>query len=78
MPHRPAPVLPNRGARAARLLTATAVLGGILLATAAPASAAAPVRSVPRAAARAEAPATVTVTGSGSATAAPDQANISE
>ncbi|GHJ94715.1 hypothetical protein SNE510_42340 [Streptomyces sp. NE5-10] len=78
MPHRPAPVLPNRGARAARLLAATAVLGGILLATAAPASAVAPERSVPRAAAaRAEAPATVTVTGSGSATAAPDLAILS-
>ncbi|MER8037256.1 SIMPL domain-containing protein [Streptomyces hydrogenans] len=77
MPHRPASVLPNRGARAARLLAATAVLGGILLATAAPASAAAPERSAPRAAARAEAPATVTVTGSGSATAAPDLAILS-
>ncbi|NML51543.1 SIMPL domain-containing protein [Streptomyces sp. R302] len=86
VPHRPAPpTLPNPGARAraraARLLAAgagSAVLGALLLGTAAPALAAAPERPAPRAAAvRAEAPATVTVTGSGSATATPDVAILS-
>ncbi|WP_282695915.1 SIMPL domain-containing protein [Streptomyces sp. CC208A] len=77
MPHRPAPALPRRGLRAARLLAATAVLGGLLAGTAAPALAATPERLAPRAAARAETPATVTVTGSGSASAAPDLAILS-
>ncbi|GHG30429.1 SIMPL domain-containing protein [Streptomyces filamentosus] len=79
MPHRPAPT-PNRGARAARLLAATAgsaVLGALLLGTATPALAATPERPAARAAARAETPATVTVTGSGSASAAPDLAILS-
>ncbi|GHA77267.1 SIMPL domain-containing protein [Streptomyces termitum] len=86
MPHRPTPAsspapygkgLRSRGARAARLLAAAAVLGGVLAGTAAPAQAAVPERFAPRAAARAEAPATVTVTGSGSASAAPDLAILS-
>ncbi|MEU3604644.1 SIMPL domain-containing protein [Streptomyces sp. NPDC035033] len=77
MPHRPEPAPRRRGLTAARLLAATAVLGGLLAGTAAPALAAAPDRSAPRAAARAEAPVTVTVTGSGSATAAPDLAIVS-
>ncbi|MFE6228293.1 SIMPL domain-containing protein [Streptomyces sp. NPDC057854] len=77
MPHRPVPALPDHRVRAARLLAATAVLGGLLLGSAAPALAAAPDRSAPRAAARSEAPATVTVTGSGSASAAPDLAILS-
>ncbi len=77
VPHRPVPALPDHRVRAARLLAATAVLGGLLLGSAAPALAAAPDRSAPRAAARSEAPATVTVTGSGSASAAPDLAILS-
>ncbi|GGY37108.1 SIMPL domain-containing protein [Streptomyces omiyaensis] len=80
MPHRPVPALPHRRLRAARLLAATAgtaLLGALLLGTAVPASAAAPGRTAPHAAARAEAPATVTVTGSGSASAAPDLAILS-
>ncbi|WP_406064179.1 SIMPL domain-containing protein [Streptomyces sp. NBC_01077] len=64
-------------ARTARLLAATAVLGGLLVGTAAPALAAAPERTAPRVAARAEAPATVTVTGHGRAAAAPDLAILS-
>ncbi|MET9538749.1 SIMPL domain-containing protein [Streptomyces sp. NPDC006553] len=63
-------------ARTARLLAATAVLGGLLVGTAAPALAAAPGRTAPRAV-RAEAPATVTVTGHGRASAAPDLAILS-
>ncbi|MFD8009864.1 SIMPL domain-containing protein [Streptomyces sp. NPDC058955] len=78
MPHRSVTALPDRRVRAARLLAATAVLGGLLLGAAAPALAAAPERSAPHAAAaRSEAPATVTVTGSGSASAAPDLAILS-
>ncbi|MFD4374276.1 SIMPL domain-containing protein [Streptomyces sp. NPDC058486] len=80
MPHRPAPTLPHRGARAARLLaaaTAAGVVFGGLLAASAPAVAAASERSAPPAAVKAEAPATVTVTGSGSASAAPDLAILS-
>ncbi|MFI8418984.1 SIMPL domain-containing protein [Streptomyces sp. NPDC085479] len=80
MPHRPAPARQDRRVRAARLFAATAggaVLGALLLGTAAPATAAAAERSAPRAAVRAEAPATVTVTGSGSASAAPDLAILS-
>ncbi|MEU4274709.1 SIMPL domain-containing protein [Streptomyces tanashiensis] len=68
-------------ARTARLLAATAVLGGLLAGTAAPALAAAPERTAPRAAARKAAPdtatATVTVTGNGRASAAPDLAILS-
>lgn len=64
-------------ARTARLLAATAVLGGLLAGTAAPALAAAPERAPLRTAARAEAPATVTVTGHGRAAAAPDLAILS-
>ncbi|MFB9604008.1 SIMPL domain-containing protein [Streptomyces roseofulvus] len=77
LPGRPVTAFPDRRARAARLLAAGAVLGGLLLGAAAPALAAAPERSAPRAAARAETPATVTVTGSGSASAAPDLALLS-
>ncbi|MEE1816897.1 SIMPL domain-containing protein [Streptomyces sp. SP18ES09] len=62
-------------ARTARLLAATAVLGGLLAGTAAPALAAAPVRTGLRAAAPAAA--TVTVTGNGRASAAPDLAILS-
>ncbi|MEU4082155.1 hypothetical protein DEJ45_05135 [Streptomyces venezuelae] len=64
-------------ARTARLLAATAVLAGLLVGTAAPALAAAPGRTAPRAVVRAEAPATVTVTGHGRASAAPDLAILS-
>ncbi|MEF9886480.1 SIMPL domain-containing protein [Streptomyces sp. P9-A4] len=64
-------------ARTARLLAATAVLGGLLVGTAAPALAAAPERTALRKAARAEAPVTVTVTGNGHAAAAPDLAILS-
>lgn len=64
-------------ARTARLLAATAVLGGLLAGTAAPALAAAPERTALRAAARKDAPATVTVTGNGRASAAPDLAILS-
>ncbi|MER6097544.1 SIMPL domain-containing protein [Streptomyces sp. NPDC001728] len=64
-------------ARTTRLLAATAVLGGLLVGTAAPALAAAPERTALRTAARAEAPATVTVAGSGQAAAAPDLAIVS-
>ncbi|MEV7565978.1 SIMPL domain-containing protein [Streptomyces tanashiensis] len=66
-------------ARTARLLAATAVLGGLLAGTAAPALAAAPERTAPRAAVRKAAPdtATVTVTGNGRASAAPDLAILS-
>ncbi|MFJ9428283.1 SIMPL domain-containing protein [Streptomyces sp. NPDC101490] len=64
-------------ARTARLLAATAVLGGLLAAPAAPALAATPERSVPRATAPAETPATVSVTGNGRAAAAPDLAILS-
>ncbi|MEU2116293.1 SIMPL domain-containing protein [Streptomyces sp. NPDC016459] len=64
-------------ARTARLLAATAVLGGLLVATAIPALAIAPERTAPRLATRAETPATVTVTGSGRAAAAPDLAILS-
>ncbi|MGW8600876.1 SIMPL domain-containing protein [Streptomyces sp. NPDC055893] len=64
-------------ARTARLLAATAVLGGLLAGTVAPALAAAPERTAPRAARAAEAPATVTVTGHGRASAAPDLAILS-
>ncbi|MFE1548000.1 SIMPL domain-containing protein [Streptomyces sp. NPDC058718] len=63
--------------RAARLLAATAVLGGLLAGTAAPALAAAPERAALRTAARAPAPATVSVTGTGRAAAAPDLAILS-
>lgn len=63
--------------RTARLLAATAVLGGLLVGTAAPALAAAPERSSLRTAATAAAPATVAVTGSGRAAAAPDLAILS-
>ncbi|MFE6712065.1 SIMPL domain-containing protein [Streptomyces sp. NPDC057695] len=63
-------------ARTARLLAATAVLGGLLAGTAAPALAAGPGRTVPRTA-RVEAPATVTVSGQGRASAAPDLAILS-
>ncbi|MFG3042954.1 SIMPL domain-containing protein [Streptomyces sp. NPDC048330] len=63
-------------ARTARLLAATAVLGGLLAGTAAPALAAAPARtSAP--AAQEPAPATVTVAGQGRASAAPDLAILS-
>ncbi|MFC9594277.1 SIMPL domain-containing protein [Streptomyces sp. NPDC056944] len=66
-------------ARTARLLAATAVLGGLLAGTAAPALAAAPERTALRATARKAAPATatVTVTGNGRASAAPDLALLS-
>ncbi|MFI8912494.1 SIMPL domain-containing protein [Streptomyces sp. NPDC053513] len=64
-------------ARTARLLAATAVLGGLLAGTAAPALAAAPGRTALSAGARETAPATVTVTGNGRASAAPDLAILS-
>ncbi|MER7952450.1 SIMPL domain-containing protein [Streptomyces sp. NPDC096079] len=64
-----------RAARTARLLAATAVLGGLLAGTAAPALAAVPERSGLRAAAPETA--TVTVTGNGRASAAPDLAIVS-
>ncbi|WP_329620219.1 SIMPL domain-containing protein [Streptomyces sp. NBC_01255] len=64
-------------ARTARLLAATAVLGGLLAGTAAPALAAAPDRTALRTAARAAAPATVSVSGTGRAAAAPDLAILS-
>ncbi|MFF8837248.1 SIMPL domain-containing protein [Streptomyces sp. NPDC015130] len=64
-------------ARAARLLAATAVLGGLLTGTAAPALAAVPERTALRGAAVEPAPATVTVTGTGRAAAAPDLAILS-
>ncbi|WP_225801605.1 SIMPL domain-containing protein [Streptomyces sp. NK15101] len=66
-------------ARTSRLLVATAVLGGLLAGTAAPALAAAPERTALRTAARETAPATptVTVTGNGRASAAPDLAIVS-
>ncbi|MFF7438827.1 SIMPL domain-containing protein [Streptomyces sp. NPDC008122] len=64
-------------ARTARLLAATAVLGGLLAGTAAPALAAAPGRTALRAPAGETAPATVTVTGNGRASAAPDLAILS-
>ncbi|MGW6968432.1 SIMPL domain-containing protein [Streptomyces zaomyceticus] len=70
-------IRPPSTARTARLLAATAVLGGLLAGTAAPALAAAPERAPLRTAARAEAPATVTVTGDGRAAAAPDLAILS-
>ncbi|MGA5195613.1 SIMPL domain-containing protein [Streptomyces exfoliatus] len=64
-------------ARTARLLAATALLGGLLAGTAAPALAAAPERVALRGAVRTEAPATVTVSGNGRAAAAPDLAILS-
>ncbi|MFD3534114.1 SIMPL domain-containing protein [Streptomyces sp. NPDC058664] len=64
-------------ALAARLFAVTAVLGGLLAGTAAPALAAASERTALRGAVRAEAPATVTVTGDGRAAAAPDLAILS-
>ncbi|MEV6249752.1 SIMPL domain-containing protein [Streptomyces sp. NPDC051742] len=64
-------------ARTARLLAATALLGGLLAGTAAPALAAAPERVALRGAVLAEAPATVTVSGNGRAAAAPDLAILS-
>ncbi|MET9672213.1 SIMPL domain-containing protein [Streptomyces sp. NPDC006482] len=64
-------------ARTARLLAATAVLGGLLVGTAAPALAAAPERTALRTAAREAAPATVSVSGSGRAASAPDLAILS-
>ncbi|MEU1230245.1 SIMPL domain-containing protein [Streptomyces sp. NPDC005828] len=64
-------------ARTARLLAATAVLGGLLAGTTAPALAAAPGRTALRAPAGETAPATVTVTGNGRASAAPDLAILS-
>ncbi|MFI0924648.1 SIMPL domain-containing protein [Streptomyces sp. NPDC021012] len=66
-------------ARTARLLAATAVLGGLLAGTAAPALAAAPGRAALRTSVRDAAPATatVTVTGDGRASAAPDLAILS-
>ncbi|MGW8762831.1 SIMPL domain-containing protein [Streptomyces sp. NPDC055815] len=67
-------------ARTARLLAATAVLGGLLTGTAAPALAAAPERTALRTApepAAATTTATVTVTGNGRASAAPDLAILS-
>ncbi|MFE5734913.1 SIMPL domain-containing protein [Streptomyces sp. NPDC056528] len=66
-----------RAARTPRLLAATAVLGGLLLGTAAPALAAAPGRTALPAAVREAAPATVTVAGHGRASAAPDLAILS-
>ncbi|MFE7583627.1 SIMPL domain-containing protein [Streptomyces gardneri] len=63
--------------RAARLLAATAVLGGLLVGTAGPALAAAPERTALRTTAQEAAPATVSVTGSGRAAAAPDLAILS-
>ncbi|MFB7591004.1 SIMPL domain-containing protein [Streptomyces sp. NPDC056169] len=63
--------------RTARLLAATAVLGGLLAGTAAPALAAAPGPAALRTAAPAAAPATVSVTGTGRASAAPDLAILS-
>ncbi|MBD0710232.1 MULTISPECIES: SIMPL domain-containing protein [unclassified Streptomyces] len=63
-------------ARAARLFAATAVLGGLLVGTAAPALAA-PERPAPLAQDRRGAPATVSVTGSGRAAAEPDLAVLS-
>ncbi|WP_435973122.1 SIMPL domain-containing protein [Streptomyces sp. Qhu_M48] len=67
---------PSAAARTARLLAATAVLGGLLAGTSAPALAAAPERTAPRTAGRAEEPATVSVSGSGRAAAAPDLAIV--
>lgn len=64
-------------ARTARLLAAIAVLGGLLVGTAAPALAAAPDGTALRTAARAAAPATVSVSGTGRAAAAPDLAILS-
>ncbi|MER7536834.1 SIMPL domain-containing protein [Streptomyces sp. NPDC097704] len=64
-------------ARTARLLAATAVLGGLFAGTTAPALAAAPGRTALRAPAGETAPATVTVTGNGRASAAPDLAILS-
>ncbi|MFJ5832518.1 SIMPL domain-containing protein [Streptomyces sp. NPDC093089] len=64
-------------ARTARLLAATAVLGGLLVGTAGPALAAAPARTALRVAAAEPAPATVTVSGQGRASAAPDLAILS-
>ncbi|MGW8354764.1 SIMPL domain-containing protein [Streptomyces wedmorensis] len=64
-------------ARTARLLAATAVLGGLLVGTAAPALATAPARPALRAAVEEPAPATVTVTGQGRASSAPDLAILS-
>ncbi|MFE0648121.1 SIMPL domain-containing protein [Streptomyces sp. NPDC059534] len=64
-------------ARTARLLAATAVLGGLLVGTAAPALAAAPARTAVPVAAQEPAPATVTVTGQGRASSAPDLAILS-
>ncbi|MFI9119930.1 SIMPL domain-containing protein [Streptomyces bikiniensis] len=68
---------PRAAARTARLLAATAVLGGLLAGTAAPALAAAPAGTPLPAAAREAAPATVTVAGHGRAAAAPDLAILS-
>ncbi|MGW4724810.1 SIMPL domain-containing protein [Streptomyces sp. S1] len=66
-----------RAARTTRLLAATALLGGLLAGTAAPALAAAPgTAALPAAALKAE-PATVTVAGHGRASAAPDLAILS-
>ncbi|WP_053642403.1 MULTISPECIES: SIMPL domain-containing protein [unclassified Streptomyces] len=66
-----------RAARTIRLLAATAVLGGLLAGTAAPALAAAPGRTALSAAAPAAEAATVTVAGHGRAAAAPDLAILS-
>ncbi|MFJ3539055.1 SIMPL domain-containing protein [Streptomyces sp. NPDC090109] len=65
-----------RAARTTRLLAATALLGGLLAGTAAPALAAAPGTAALSAASKAE-PATVTVAGHGRASAAPDLAILS-
>ncbi|MEX0167803.1 SIMPL domain-containing protein [Streptomyces sp. LMG1-1-1.1] len=64
-------------ARTARLLAATAVLGGLLVGTAGPALAAAPALSAVRVTAVEPAPATVTVSGQGRASSAPDLAILS-
>ncbi|MEU2236087.1 SIMPL domain-containing protein [Streptomyces vietnamensis] len=66
-------------ARTSRLLAATAVLGGLLAGTAAPALAVAPERTALRTTTLRAAPdtATVTVTGNGRASAAPDLAILS-
>lgn len=67
----------STAARAGRLLTATVVLGGLLVGTAAPALAAGPERTALRTAVLEAAPATVSVSGSGRAAAAPDLAILS-
>ncbi|MFE0644844.1 SIMPL domain-containing protein [Streptomyces sp. NPDC058877] len=66
-----------RAARTVRLCAATALLGGLLAGTAAPALALSPGRTAHRTVAEEAAPATVTVAGSGRSSAAPDLAILS-